>query len=128
MKKKPIILKNTYKEAEVCLFFCINRSFKVHTCILEEAEDSGSFLNFPESHLKIWDKEYATKYPGIDFDYFPRGRVVYRKEDDTYLIYYDRCIGEGIEAIVSLYDGRKVELHLDEHYQCADCNPDYYYL
>ena len=126
MKRKPIILRNQIQEVGVCLFFCMDRKFKVHTCQFEEAEDSGLFLNYPHSHLKIWDKEYASKHPGIDFDYYPRGRVIYRKEDDTYFIYYDKCIGEGVEAIASLYKGKNVVLSLDEHYKCANCNTEYY--
>jgi len=35
------------------------------------------------------------------------------------LIYYDKCVGERIEAIVSLYKGKNVVLSLDEHYKCA---------
>ena len=127
MKRKPVIAKNWIQDVGVCIFFCINRKFKIHTCQPDEAEDSGSFLNYPHSHLKIWDKYYSKQYPKIDFDYYPRGRVIYRKEDDTYLIYYDKCIGEGIEAIVSLYKGKNVVLSLDEHYKCANCNKEYYF-
>ena len=126
MKRKTTILRNRVDEVGVCLFFYIDKCFKVYYCQLEEAEDSGLFLNYPHSHLKIWDRYYSKQYPKIDFDYYPRGRVIYRKENDTYLIYYDKCIGEGIEAIVSLYKGKNVVLSLDEHYKCANCNTECY--
>ena len=127
MKSKPIILRNKNQEVGVCLFFCINQKLKVHACSLEEAEDSGLFLNYPKSHMQIWNNNYAKRFPDLDFDYYPRGRVIYRKEDDTYLIYYDKCIGEGIKVIISLYKGKKIVLSLDEHYQCANCNTEYYF-
>ena len=127
MKRKTIILRNRGDKVGVCLVFFIDKCLKVHMCQLHEAEDSGLFLNYPYSHMQIWDKHYAEQYPEIDFDYYPRGRVIYRQEDDTYLIYYDKCIGEGIETIVSLYKGKKVLLSLDEHYKCANCNTEYYF-
>ena len=48
----------------------------MHKCENGEAEKYGDFLNYPKSHMEIWDKYYYSKYH-VDFDYFPRGRVVY---------------------------------------------------
>ena len=69
----------------VLLFFYIQNSkenqFLIHKCENEEAELYGDFLNFPESHMDIWDKYYKKQYK-VDFDYYPRGRVVYNIKED----------------------------------------------
>ena len=109
---------------QVCLFFCIDGELAIHACPLAEAEAYGPFLNYPYSHDKIWRKYYARKY-NVDFDYYPRGRVVYRKTDDTYLIYYDKCMEPFIGTVTEKYAGQKILLGYDEHYQCHLCNKDY---
>lgn len=111
-------------KSDVCLFFCVNGKYLVHGCTLERAESYGDFLVYSESHMDVWDREYRKKYR-VDFDYFPRGRVVFRKSDSTFLIYYDRCIGEHIREITDQYTGCKIQLSLDEHYQCHRCNRFY---
>jgi len=109
---------------QVCLFFCVNGQFLVHGCELADAEPYGDFLNYPYSHHDIWNKNYRRQY-GVDFDYYPRGRVVYRKSDDTYLIYHDRCVEPFIESVAERYVGKNVVITYDEHYQCHLCNRNY---
>ena len=106
------------------LFFFADGKLLFHGCSLDEAEVYGNFLNYPHSHDKIWRKCYAPKY-NVDFDYFPRGRVIHRKSDETYLIYYDKCMEGIIGAVTEKYAGHKIELGYDEHYQCYICNEDY---
>lgn len=108
----------------VCLFFYINDHFLFHSCPLEKAETYGDYLIYPESHFDIWVKHYEKHYQ-VDFDFYPRGRVIYRKSDQTYRIYYDRCIGDEIFILIDAYYGGNVTLEYDEHYQCYRCNKEY---
>ena len=64
------------------LFFFAEGGLLFHSCSIDGAEEYGNFKNYPHSHNHIWQKHYAKSY-GVDFDYFPRGRVIYRKSDDT---------------------------------------------
>lgn len=107
----------------VCLFFVINNKFLIHKCKDEEAEKYGDFLNYPESHMEIWDKLYAKKY-GVDFDYFPRGRVVYNIKEDCYYIYHDKCIKD-LSLILQEFTDKKYKICSDFHYQCSKCNKHY---
>lgn len=109
---------------KVGLFFYVNGKFLLHGCSLEEAEPYGDFLVYSDSHLEVWEKNYHNRY-GVDFDFFPRGRVAYRKSTQTYQILYDRCIGDNIQQLVDLYGEEAVSLGYDEHYQCHMCNEDY---
>lgn len=106
------------------LFFCVDGDLLFHGCSLNDAEPYGIFLNFPHSHYDVWNNNYENKY-GVEFDYYPRGRVVYRSSDDTYLIYYDKCMKPYIDSVISKYDGNKIEIGYDEHYQCHMCNKNY---
>ena len=106
------------------LFFSVNGELLFHGCNLEEGEPYGIFSNYPHSHYDIWNENYEQKY-GVDFDYYPRGRVVYRSSDDTYLIYYDKCMEPHIDLVTDKYIGKKIEIGYDEHYQCHICNKGY---
>ena len=106
------------------LFFCVDGELLFHSCAVSEGEVYGKFVNFPHSHDSIWRKHYARKY-GVDFDYYPRGRVVYRSDDNTYLIYYDRCMETHIHKVIVKYEGKNFITEYDFHYQCHECNEGY---
>ena len=107
----------------VCLFFVIKDQFLIHKCENEIAEKYGDFLNFPESHMEIWEKFYQKKY-GVDFDFFPRGRVVYNIKEDCYYIYHDKCIKD-LMPILKEYKNQNYKICEDYHYQCSKCNKNY---
>ena len=112
---------------KVGLFFYVNGEFLFHSCKLADAEHYGDFLIYPESHFDIWEKYYEDDHK-VDFDYHPRGRVVYNKIKDEYIVYYDRCLDKKNISIKLQYDDKNVILELDEHYQCHMCNPEYVFL
>lgn len=104
-------------------FFFVNNKFLIHKCTNEEAEKYGDFLNYPESHFDIWEKHYSTKYH-VDFDYFPRGRVVFNIKENCYYIYHDKCI-TNLSEIIKEYKNENYKVSLDFHYQCKNCNKNY---
>ena len=106
------------------LFFYIDNVFFIHGCSISNGKLYGDFINYPHSHHDIWVKKYQKKY-NVDFDYFPRGRVIYRSSDNTYLIYYDKCMESCIGFLTDKYVGKKITINYDEHYQCYKCNKNY---
>ena len=112
------ILQNKFKT--VCLFFFVHGEFLVHRCSLENAEEYGDYLVYPQSHFEIWDNYYYDKY-NVDFDYFPRGRVAYNKISKKYHIYFDRCIEDEMHTFIDA----SMVICYDEHYQCHKCNKEY---
>ena len=117
-------MKSNNSQIGPALFFCVNGKLLFHGCSLEESDPYGIFSNYPHSHYDIWNENYAQKY-SVDFDYYPRGRVVYRSSDDTYLIYYDKCMEPYIDLVIDKYIGKNFETGYDEHYQCHICNTNY---
>ena len=108
----------------VGLFFVVNNKLLLHSCTLEEAEKYGDFLNFPESHMQIWDKYYYNKYK-VDFDYFPRGRIIYNIKENVYYIYYDKCLENSIRKMNLIKENKNVKYLRDLHYKCSKCNKSY---
>ena len=106
------------------LFFVADGKLLFYTCSVEQGETGGDFVNYPYSHDAVWAAKHFAAYQ-VDYDYYPRGRVVYRKSDDTYLVYHDVCIADVAQRISALYRGKSTCLQLDEHYQCHSCNPHY---
>ena len=107
----------------VNLFFQVNKKFLIHKCSNENAEKYGEFLNYPESHFEVWEKNYSSQYH-VDFDYFPRGRVVYNLKEKCYYIYHDKCITD-LSEILKDYKNEPYRVCSDFHYQCKNCNKDY---
>jgi len=111
-------------DGKVGLFFVIDGRIKLHTCPLAEAEIGERFRNYPESHDAVWQRKYANKYH-VDYDYFPRGRIVYNNTAKLYTLYYDSCATKEATELVAQYPNGKCIMERDEHYQCAKCNKDY---
>ena len=114
---------------KVGLFFYVEGRFAFSGCELSEAETYGDFLIFPESHFDVWNKHNYLQARNIkkkvDYDYYPRGRVVYRISDETFIIYYDKCVENDIHRLARVYKDWKVLFELDEHYCCHGCNTNY---
>ncbi len=118
MNKKQF--RNITNTKNVGIFFVADGELLLHTCPLEYGERYGNFVNFKDSHMSVWDKSYRQKYK-VDFDYYPRGRIVYRKTDDTFLIYKDKCIGDLFDkTLIAACKGRCI-FEQDEHYSCHKC-------
>lgn len=107
----------------VNLFFVVNNKFLIHECENEKAEKYGDFLNYPLSHMDVWEKYYSSKYR-VDFDYFPRGRVVYNVKEECYYIYHDKCI-KNLDELLEKYKNDNYKICTDFHYQCKNCNKNY---
>lgn len=108
----------------VGIFFFVENEFLLHHCALGIAQPYGDFLNYPLSHDTVWEKFYRRKF-GVDFDYYPRGRILFNKAAQIYLIYFDGCIEREIEKLSEGLGSARFHIARDEHYQCHRCNPEY---
>ena len=108
----------------VGIFFVVGGMLLIHKCSLTEAELYGDFLNYPKSHMEIWDKHYYSKYK-VDFDYYPRGRVIYNTVEKTYYIYYDKCLEKIIKKLNIVPEKESKKYLHDFHYKCSKCNKNY---
>ena len=74
--------------------------------------------------MEVWNKFYYAKY-GVDFDYYPRGRIIYNLTQKTYYIYYDKCLEKNIKNLGIIPKNQNVKLLNDFHYKCHVCNKNY---
>lgn len=119
MNGMPNLLDN-----HVGLFFIVRNELLLHSCELAEAEPYGNFLNYSFSHDKVWRENYQKKYR-VDFDYYPRGRIVYNKAEQCYILYYDGCIENEAKDMQNRFSDRTCQISRDEHYQCHMCCDGY---
>lgn len=84
-----------------------------------------------ETHYDYW-KFYQSVFGSrnLDYDYYPRGRVVYDSKSDKYYLYADPCIRKDQNSLNKIIDefnlpSGKVVVRDDDHYRCHNCNPEY---
>jgi len=111
-------------DGRVGLFFVVDGQILLYSCPLDEAVRYGEFLDYPFSHDAVWRRALRGKY-GVDFDYYPRGRIIYNMPAHRYTVYHDRCCQLAARLIVRDYPKGIADSAHDEHYQCHRCNPRY---
>ena len=116
--------KSNSLEGFVGLFFVASDGLLLHTYPIENGERYGDFVNYPESHDAVWQREYLHKYH-VDYDFFPRGRIIFNRVTNVYKLFYDSCADAETNELSMRYPEGRYELHLDEHYQCHKCNRPY---
>lgn len=90
------------------------------------AVQHGGHYDFHESLEPANPHEYRLK--AHDYDYYPRGRVVFFTIKNCFALYADPCLSvEDIQKVTSLFGLEKqtVEIRGDDHYRCASCNAAY---
>ena len=94
----------------------------------ENAVYFGDFGQVDSDHFDRWEsyrKEY--KLPDVEYDYYPRGRVMFNSRIHKYVVVCDACIASDPELrneLCSAYNlpSEKVVWDTDEHYTCFQCD------
>lgn len=130
----PVVqIENDLKESrvpEVGIFYVIDGTVYAQSDQIRDLKASQGNYDSDGSHYEFW-KSMRFLMPemyDIDYDYYPRGRIVYKSEEDKFYIYLDKCItDEERDSIIDEFNlpRSKVKFEYDEHYQCHECNPDY---
>lgn len=89
-----------------------------------EGDDDGEFVNGPSGHYVFWEslKKQIPSLNGIEYDRVPRGRVIYSKRDNTFLVYGSRetISNPQMRLIIEkdfCLEGKKVRFIQDNHYE-----------
>jgi hypothetical protein len=119
------------KQQMVGIFWLIEDRLVLDTTLLSEAEPYGDCLTHGKSHIDFWTEQQAlgTVPHDIEYEEYPRGRVVYNVKTERFTLYADRCI----LARKSLVGEMKKTMHLPTaqtdvmtdgplgHYRCYRC-------
>ena len=117
-------------QPKVGIFFFINGVFIFDSVPLEQGELYGDTIGF-SGHSDFWERivpQNSTEnlFKNHDYDYFPRGRVVYFQRLKRFKLYADSCMKHAdIEKLGAIFELPSYQLARDEHYQCASCNQNY---
>jgi hypothetical protein len=120
------------------IIYYLNNVLLIDSTLIDECEESCGFKDHVRGHQEFWEAiQDAFISEGInyklterDYDFYPRGRVLYSVKENMFIVYLDRCmIGkqEIIDEIVSRMNLPKdcFKVMPDFHYQCAACNKLY---
>jgi hypothetical protein len=61
---------------------------------LQHGIDDGDFMNGPDDHLLAWGKVRCAvpALRTVEYDEVPRGRVIYKKAEDRFVVYMDKVL------------------------------------
>ncbi len=116
--------------ANVGIFFVVNGEVIFDAVPLEKGEPYGDAIGY-SGHHDYWlalipQSRTEHLFKSHDYDYFPRGRVVYFKNARHFRLYADRCLKKTeIQSVAAAFALAEFQLARDEHYQCANCNAEY---
>jgi len=119
-------------EPHIGIFFIVGDSiYQKSDKVGNIKADPFGFVDIQTSHYEYWDVVcfFAPEHKKHDFDYYPRGRVIYNALDDAFFVWLDKCIDdyEHRDLICESFNlsGKNVIYDNDEHYSCANCNENY---
>ena len=111
----------------VGIFWLIEDRLVLDTSLLNIAEPYGECLTHGKSHIDYWTEQQglATVPQDIEYEEYPRGRVVYNTRAEKFYLLADRCILKDKSQVTKI----KKAMHLpsnttidtDPHYRCSQC-------
>ena len=123
-KQKTSIKMGRYSGVgEVGIFWFFNGRVIHDSVPFTQGEEYGDFVNGRSDHCSFW-RDIQRRVPALamlEYDQVPRGRVVYRKKDATFLVYgSEQFIGstvqKGLVADSFNLPLKKTVFKTDEHY------------
>ncbi|HEY9162856.1 MAG TPA: hypothetical protein VIS94_17400 [Desulfomonilia bacterium] len=130
--------KTKEDKPKVGIIFSVEGQVLIDSTSVNEAEKTSDYIDHPRAHSEFWEAlQEVCLSEGIrhtitetDYDYYPRGRVVYSIKDRMFFVYLDRCIidnHELVDEIISRMNlsKKRCRVTTDFHYQCAFCNRNY---
>jgi hypothetical protein len=97
-----------------------------HRCSLIEAEPYGTMLTCGHAHYDVWEQWRKTSgraaIAASEYEEWPRGRIVYDRENDRFILYADAQILRDAALITAIHDKfglpmERTDRKRDGHYQ-----------
>jgi len=116
------------KEPQVGVFWLIDGKPLIDSMPLAEGEPYGDHLTHPRSHYDVWTlfQQKGTVPADVEYEEFPRGRVIYNAKTRRFMVLADRCILKDkgmVTTILSAMNLRSktTDSGTDSHYRCFLC-------
>lgn len=124
--------ENEGRAAKVGIFFKVSSGFLIDIVPVGGGEAYGEAIGHGghhDFHLNFRATiPMERQFKAHDYDYYPRGRVVYFPSRNAFTLYADPCLtSDDFNRLKNLFGlgGQVVEVASDEHYRCARCNKFY---
>jgi hypothetical protein len=117
---------------KVGIFFKIENECLIDAAPVTNGEPYGDAIQYGghydfHEHL-IPATLIERRFKARDYDFHPRGRVVFFPAKNLFRLYIDPCLTQDdIKRLTELFEltDAQIETATDEHYRCARCNKNY---
>jgi hypothetical protein len=119
------------KQQMVGIFWMMDARLIIKASPLNEAEPYGDCLSHRNSHIDYWTEQQRLGAVPRDVEYeeYPRGRVVYNRKIQRFTLYADRCILKEESVIDQIMKAmhlpaKQTDVTTDGpegHYKCSRC-------
>ena len=125
--------KRTRKEAKLVaeprlgIFWLVAGKLLIDSTPLSECEQYGDHLNYPSSHIHVWEQwRQAGKAPAeSEYEEYARGRVMCETKAHKFTLLADRCILKRKDLVAEIKKQlslpKQTSLGTDPHYRCFRC-------
>jgi len=92
-KQKPTC-SDIPANSKVGIFWGYNGNILAGSTLVKDAVADGFFVNFAFGHDKYWNtiQKNCPELKLYEYDEIPRGRVIFSKEENVFLVYMDRVL------------------------------------
>jgi len=105
----------------------VDGKLMIDSAPLSECERYGNNLNYPRSHIAVWEQwRQVGKAPAeSEYEEYARGRVMCDIETKKFTLLADRCILKRKDLIAQIKKQlclpKQTSLGTDPHYRCFTC-------
>ncbi len=128
MPKPAAGKKNKSKtEARLGIFWLVNGRLLIDSAPVSECERYGDHLNYPGSHIRVWERWQQIGKAPVESEYeeCARGRVMCDMKTKRFTLLADRCILKRKDLIAEIKKQlclpKQTSLGTDPHYSCFHC-------
>jgi hypothetical protein len=120
-------LRERRHEPRLGIFWLADGKLLIDSAPLSECEQYGDHLNYPGSHINVWEqwRQVGNAPAESEYEEFPRGRVIYDTKAKRFALLADRCIlkQKNLTAKIrsELYLPKTLTSRTDSHYRCFTC-------
>lgn len=118
---------NAKTEARLGIFWLVDGTLLIDSAPLSECEHYGDHLNYPGSHIEVWErwKHVGNFAAESEYEKFARGRVMCETKANKFTLLADCCILKRKDLIAKIKKQlclpKETLLGTDPHYRCFDC-------
>lgn len=114
-------------EPRLGIFWLVNGRLLMDSAPVSECEQYGDHLNYPSSHIRVWERWQQIGKAPADYEYeeHARGRVMCNTGAKQFSLLADRCFLRRKDLIAAirneLHLPKQTSLGTDPHYRCSQC-------